>query len=188
MNRFVLLFFAVLAVVYAQTAAHATLDAIILPTYQEGLPDFNPPFDQFQTVSSVPYVYPYTMRTNFTTKKTNESWRALKLENEYLRCTILPDLGGHVYGCLDKIMGRDMFYANGSIKKQWIGLRGSWVALGLESNFPNGHSWVSVSPVDYSYKDNADGSASVFVANVDQVVIRDHSKLRHQGCYEDRDY
>ena len=94
----------------------------------------------------------------------------MQLENEYLRCTILPDLGGHVHGCFDKIAGRDIFYANGSIKKQWVGLRGAWVALGLESNFPNGHSWVSVSPVDYAFHDNSDGSASIFVGNVDQVT------------------
>ena len=158
------------AAAISQTAAHATLDSITLPTYEEGLPDPNPPFDQFQSVSNLAYVYPYTMRINFTTKKSNQSWRAVKLENEYLRCIILPDLGGHVYTCLDKVIGRDMFYANSSIKKQWVGLRGAWVALGLESNFPNGHTWVSVSPVDFTYQDNPDGSASVFVGNIDQVT------------------
>ena len=170
MKRIALLAFAVLRLSFSQVPAQASLDAITLPTYQEGLPDFNPPFDQFQTVSYLEFVYPYTMRTNFTTKKSNESWRALKLENEYLSCVILPDLGGHVYGCLDKITGRNLFYPNGSIKKQWIGLRGAWVALGLESNFPNGHSWVSVSPVDYAFHNNPDGSASVFVGNVDRVT------------------
>ena len=170
MIRTVILLLALQTAAFSQTPAHASLDAITLPTYQEGLPDFNPPFDQFQPISGLPYVYPYTMRTNFTARKSNQSWRALILENEYLNCTILPDLGGHIYGCLDKITGRDMFYANSAIKKQWVGLRGSWVATGLELNFPNGHSWVSVSPVDFSFSNNPDGSASVWVGNVDRVT------------------
>lgn len=154
----------------AQTPAHSALDSLTLPTYQEGLPDVNPPFDQFQIVFQHPYVYPYTLRPGFSSIRRDEAWRALTLENDYLRCIILPDLGGHVYNCVDKISGRDMFYANTSIKKQDVGLRGAWVALGLETNFPNGHSWVSVSPIDFAYADHDDGSASVWVANTDRVT------------------
>ena len=40
-------------------------DAIELPTYQEGLPDENPPFDQF--VTNGRYNYPYTMRATSAT-------------------------------------------------------------------------------------------------------------------------
>ena len=51
-NRVILLLAVSLPAAYSQTAAHAMLDAIILPTYQEGLPDPNPPFDQFQIVQT----------------------------------------------------------------------------------------------------------------------------------------
>jgi hypothetical protein len=126
--------------------AHASMNSITLPTWQEGLPDTNPPFDQFQVISDGlgidgqkwPYVYPYTMRTNFIPAETNVTWRTISLENEYLSCSIFPDLGGHLYSCVDKLTGRGMFYDNGSIKKQWVGLRGSRVALGMELNFPHG--------------------------------------------------
>lgn len=53
---------------FAFAQAHATLGTITLPTNQEGLPDPNPYFDQFQNITGNPYVYPYTMRTNFTSK------------------------------------------------------------------------------------------------------------------------
>ena len=96
-------------------------------------------------------------------------WRAVYLENEYLKCTVLPDLGGHLYTCLDKINGREMFYANPSIKKANIGYRGAWAAFGMEYNFPVSHNWMSLSPVDFAFAKHEDGSASVMVGNVDRV-------------------
>jgi len=57
--------------------------------------------------------------------------------NEYLKCTILPDLGGHLYTCIDKLTGASMFYANPSIKFARIAYRGVWAALGWSSIFPS---------------------------------------------------
>jgi len=61
--------------------------------------------------------------------------RQLNLENEYLFCRVLPDLGGHLYSCRDKINGQEMFYANPVIHKNWVGLRGAWAPVGIELNF-----------------------------------------------------
>src|SRR3954470_11585731 len=140
-----------------------TLD---LPTYEEGAPDPNPAFDQLATSR---FNYPYTLRTNLTDKRTVHKWRAAFLENEYLKCSVLPDLGGHLYTCIDKINGLPMFYANPSIKKANIGYRGAWAAFGDEFNFPVSHNWMSLSPIDFSFAQNSDGRASVTVGNVDRV-------------------
>jgi tetratricopeptide (TPR) repeat protein len=138
---------------------------LTLPTYEEGQPDPNPPFDIHQTNR---FNYPYTLRTNLTGVKAAHAWRAIFLENEYLKCTVLPDIGGHLYTCVDKISGLPMFYANPSIKKAKIGYRGAWAAFGVEFNFPVSHNWVSMSPVDFAYAAHADGSASVWVGNIDR--------------------
>ncbi|WP_158786669.1 DUF5107 domain-containing protein [Granulicella sp. L46] len=145
--------------------AKASIGSITLPTYEEGSPDPNPPFDIY---ASEEFNYPYTMRTSLTGTKAEHTWRALILENEYLKCTILPDLGGHIYTCLDKISGQPMFYQNPSIKKAEIGHRGAWAAFGVEYNFPVSHNWASLSPVDFTYATHADGSASVTVGNIDR--------------------
>src|SRR5881628_1588327 len=137
-----------------------------LPAYEEGMPDPNPPFDQFATGR---FNYPYAMRKEITDQRVEHRWRAVFLENEYLKCSVLPDLGGHVYTCIDKINGKPMFYANPSIKKAQIGYRGAWAAFGIEFNFPVSHNWVSMSPVDFAFGKHADGSASVTVGNIDRV-------------------
>lgn len=148
---------------YAQ--AKAWQGTITLPTYEEGKPDPNPPFDVYETTE---FNYPYTLRTDLTGLKKDHVWRAVFLENEYLKCTILPDIGGHIYTCIDKISGQPMFYANSSIKKAEIGHRGAWAAFGVEYNFPVSHNWVSMSPIDFAYATNPDGSASVSIGNIDR--------------------
>jgi hypothetical protein len=40
-----------------------------------------------------------------------------------------PDIGGHLYTCVDKISGQPIFYANPSIKKAQTGCRGGrWIS------------------------------------------------------------
>ena len=139
---------------------------LTLPTYEEGAPDPNPPFDQY---ANGRFNYPYTLRDTLTNRRTDHAWRAVFLENEYLKCSVLPDLGGHIYTCVDKINGQPMFYANPSIKKADISYRGAWAAFGVEFNFPVSHNWVSLSPVDFGFGKKDDGSGFVLVGNVDRV-------------------
>ena len=141
-------------------------DSKDIPTSEEGLPDPNPPFDLFTT--SGRFNYPYTLRHNLVDRRVPRKWRTLNLENEYLKCTVLPDLGGHLYTCIDKINGASMFYANPTIKFARIAYRGMWAALGVEFNFPVSHNWMTVSPVDFAMTREADGGASVWVGNIDR--------------------
>src|ERR1035438_4711366 len=77
-------------------------DVLTLPTYQEGLPDPNPPFDQFEGLpdpnppfdqfAAAKFSYPYTLRENITDARVDTAWRAVYLENEYLKCSVLPDI------------------------------------------------------------------------------------------------
>jgi hypothetical protein len=170
----------------ASAQVHVWQGTLTLPTYEEGAPDPNPPFDQY---ANGRFNYPYTLRDNLTNRRTDHAWRAVFLENEYLKCSVLPDLGGHLYTCDDKISGQPMFYANPSIKKADISYRGAWAAFGIEFNFPVSHNWVSLSPVDFAFAQKDDGSASVEVSNVDRVygmqwsvelVLRPHSTVLEQ--------
>ncbi len=139
---------------------------LTLPTYEEGLPDPNPPFDQY---ANNRFNYPYTLRHNVTDHRTDHAWRAIFLENEYLKCSVLPDIGGHLYTCTDKISGKPIFYENPSIKKADVSYRGAWAAFGIEFNFPVSHNWVTVSPVDFAWGKRDDGSAFAQVGSIDRV-------------------
>jgi tetratricopeptide (TPR) repeat protein len=137
-----------------------------IQTYEEGPPDANPPFDLF---TSGRFNYPYTLRENLTDRRVPRVWRTLTLENEHLRVTVLPDLGGRLWRCIDKANGRSMFYANPTLKFANVAYRGAWATFGIEFNFPVSHNWVTSSPVDYATTTDTDGSAAIVVGNIDLV-------------------
>lgn len=164
--RWAFLFLLLLSAIPARAQVRVWEGTLTLPVYEEGNPDPNPAFDQ-QAMTR--FNYPYTLRNELTGERRKHDLRAIYLENEYLKCSVLPDIGGHIYTCIDKISGQPMFYANPSLKKAQIGYRGAWAAFGVEFNFPVSHNWMSMSPVDFSYAKHDDGSASVTVGNIDRV-------------------
>ncbi len=142
-------------------------DTVTLPTWMEGAPDIHPKMDALDP-GLAPY-YPYTGRTNFTTTREPQTWRRLNLENEYLKCSFLPDLGGHLYTCTDKRNGLPIFRVNESVKKADVAPRGAWVAMGIEFSFPVAHSRDTVSPVDFGVRQEKD-HAEVWVGDTDRVT------------------
>src|SRR5207344_2134997 len=64
-----------------------------LPTTIEGPANPNPPFDEFAVGR---FNYPYALRDALTARQRVVRYRALFLENEFLKVTVLPELGGHL--------------------------------------------------------------------------------------------
>ncbi len=138
---------------------------ISIPTYLLGPADPNPPFPLVNHHN----IYPYTSLDDLTNQREMKTYRAIYLENQYLKATILPQMDGRVYSLYDKIDKREVFYRNNVIKYGMVGLRGAWISGGIEFNFPNGHTTDTVSPVSARYRQNPDGSATVVVGDMDQV-------------------
>ena len=138
---------------------------INIPTYLLGPENPNP---QFPLVNSH-NIYPYTALDDLTDHREMKTYRAIYLENEYLKATILPQMDGRVYSLYDKVAKREVLYRNHVIKYGMVGLRGAWISGGIEWNFPNGHTTDTVSPVASRFRQNPDGSATVVVGDMDQV-------------------
>src|SRR5579872_6809038 len=80
-------------------AVRAWRGPITIPTYELGPPDPEPSFRLDHSTN----IYPYTMLDDVTGKRVAETYQAIYLENRYLKITILPQLGGHVYSVYDKV-------------------------------------------------------------------------------------
>ena len=137
-----------------------------LPTYLLGAEDPNPPFP----LVNHRRIYPYTMLDDLTDRRETKTYRALFVENEYLKAIVLPDMGGRLYSLYDKVSKREVFYRNNVVKYGLVALRGAWISGGIEFNFPDGHTTVTVSPVASTLLHGSDGSGTIVVGNVDLVT------------------
>ncbi|MBM3335569.1 DUF5107 domain-containing protein, partial [Candidatus Sumerlaeota bacterium] len=160
------LYESVLAAGAAESSVQTHKGTITIPTYPWGPDDVNP---HFSWIAGKP-IYPYPMQDNLSRKKVDRAYETLVLENEYLRVTVIPELGGHVHSVFDKSADREMFYVNKVIKPGLIGLRGAWVSGGIEFNTgPHGHTVTCVSPLPCRFVEFDDGSKAIAVGNIERV-------------------
>ena len=124
---------------------------------------------KFSTTVKGSIVYPYTMQDDLSRTKEDRTYKALFLENEYLKVTCLPELGGRLHSVFDKTEGKEMFHLNDVIKPGMIAMRGAWISGGVEWNAgPHGHTVAILSPVDVVTGKNADGSAYLEINNLEK--------------------
>lgn len=109
------------------------------------------------------------MTEKISDEKTDVEYRAVFLENEYLKVMILPELGGRIQRAYDKTNGYDFVYYNHVIKPALVGLAGPWVSGGIEFNWPQHHRPTTFAPVDVTLEQKEDGSATVYVGEIDRM-------------------
>ena len=144
--------------------AHTSEGTITLPTYPLHGGDLNPHF--YDLEGSI--VYPYGMQDDLGDQRVDRTYRAVFLENDYLKIICLPQIGGRIHSVFDKTSNHEMFHRNDAIKPGLIAMRGAWISGGIEWNRgPQGHTITSFSPVDVTSRDNADGSASIIVGYIE---------------------
>jgi len=148
-------------------------EEIAIPTYETGKAEKNPIFLEkrvYQGSSGV--VYPYPVIEKIADEKHDKIYKAVFLENEYIKIMILPELGGRVQMAYDKIKQRHFIYYNQVIKPALVGLTGPWISGGIEFNWPQHHRPSTFLPIDHTIENNSDGSVTVWVS--------ENEKMFHQ--------
>lgn len=143
---------------------------VTIPTYQPGSPNKNPMFLEKRVYQgSSGKVYPYPVIEKISDEKEDVEYRAVYLENKYLKIMILPELGGRIQRAYDKTNGYDFVYYNHVIKPALVGLLGPWISGGIEFNWPQHHRPTTYMAVDHMITENPDGSKSVLCNDTDQM-------------------
>lgn len=148
----------------------AWIENISIPTYPTGIPEKNPMFLErrvYQGSSGV--VYPYAVIEKIEDTKADKIYKAVFLENRYLKIMILPELGGRIQMAYDKVKQRHFIYYNQVIKPALVGLTGPWISGGIEFNWPQHHRPSTFEPVDYTITANEDGSKTVWANEVERM-------------------
>jgi tetratricopeptide (TPR) repeat protein len=143
-------------------------EPLVIPTYLVGDAERNPIFyggRAYQGARGA--VYPYPLMDQLTDVRENKTYRAVTLENKYIKISVLPEIGGRIFSALDKTNGYDFFYRQHVIKPSLIGMLGAWISGGVEWNIPHHHRASTFMPVDYALEEHADGSKTVWVGETE---------------------
>jgi len=140
----------------------------VLPTYPVYPPDKNPMFfkgESYQGASKV--IYPYGLNDMIANEKTDHPWKALILENEYIKLCVTPEIGGKLYYATDKTNGYNFIYKNSVVKPSNIGMTGAWVSGAIEWCVLHHHRASTFLPVDYEITGNDDGSKTIRIGETE---------------------
>ncbi|MGN0519984.1 MAG: DUF5107 domain-containing protein [Candidatus Fimenecus sp.] len=145
-------------------------ETVIIPTYEIGAPDKNPMFLEKRVYQgSSGKVYPHSVIDKIYDTKTDKEYKAVFLENDFIKVMLLPEIGGRIQRATDKTNGYDFVYYNQVIKPALVGLAGPWISGGIEFNWPQHHRPSTFDAVDYTYFENADGSATVVMSEIENM-------------------
>jgi len=103
-------------------------------------------------------VLPYTDQNQYDRSRRELTLHAAVLENECLKATFIPELGGRLWSLYDKIHRKELLYANTCFQPGNLGIRNAWFSGGVEWNVGiKGHTPLTCSPLFAAEKRSADG-------------------------------
>ena len=153
-------------------AVKAWEEPVMMLSYLPADPDPNPLFLEKRVYQgSSGRVYPMAVVDRIDTEPRPQAWKAVHIENEFIRLMIMPEIGGRIHVGYDKLSGYDFFYRQNVIKPALVGLAGPWISGGVEFNWPQHHRPATFMPVEVSIERNQeDGSVTIWCSDQDPMV------------------
>lgn len=91
---------------------------------------------------------PHRGQDDYDRTRVDREFAAIVLENEFLRATFLPEIGGRLWSLVHKPSNRDLLFANPVFQPGNLAVRGAWVTGGVEWNAcVYGHAPHTCSPM-----------------------------------------
>lgn len=102
---------------------------------------------------------PCLTQDGYGRERTPRALPVLVLENEHLRASVLPGLGGRLYSLLHKGSGRELLFRNPVWQPANLALRNAWFAGGVEWNLGStGHTTLTCEPLHAAHVTGPDGT------------------------------
>ena len=141
---------------------------LVIDSYAADAPDEYPVFfDRRVYQGSDGRIYPVPFVDGIAAEKAPRAWRAIHLENAWVRLVLLPELGGRIHIGYDKTRDYDFFYRNNVIKPALVGLGGPWISGGVEFNWPQHHRPATYLPVETWIEHEPGGAVTVWHSDLD---------------------
>jgi tetratricopeptide (TPR) repeat protein len=105
---------------------------------------------------------PYTQQDSYDRNRVLRTFKAIILENEHLKATFIPELGGRLWSLWDKDSARELLYCNPVFQPGNLALRNAWFSGGVEFNVSiKGHHPMTCSDMFARHITMADGTPGV---------------------------
>lgn len=145
------------------------------------------PFSDPDPAPLIGPIYPYFRFDGYSLHGRPQEWKMVRLENPYVKVLVAPEIGGKVWGAVEKSTNKEFIYLNPVVKFREIAMRGPWTSGGIELNFGViGHAPTTATPVDYVIQENDDGSVSCIIGAIDlpsRTVWRVNVRLPRDAAY-----
>ncbi len=93
-------------------------------------------------------VLPYRMQDQYSRRREPVAFRSIVLENEHLKATFLPELGGRLVSLFSKTQQRELLHRNPVFQPANLAIRNAWFSGGIEWNIAQfGHTFTTCSPL-----------------------------------------
>lgn len=126
------------------------------------------PFSDPNPMANIGRIYPYFRFDGYSVSGSEKEWKTVVLENPYIKLWVFPEIGGKLWGAVEKSTQKEFIYFNKVVKFRNIAMRGPWTSGGIEFNFGLiGHAPTTANPVDYLFRENPDGSVSCIIGAMD---------------------
>lgn len=105
---------------------------------------------------------PVRIRDGYRRERAEREFESVVIENEHLRVTVLPGLGGRVHSLVHVPTGRELLYRNPVFQPANFALNGAWFSGGIEWNIgATGHTALSCAPLHAALVPAPDGGVMV---------------------------
>jgi tetratricopeptide (TPR) repeat protein len=170
--------------VATSASVRVTYGEIAMPTYEHTGRELQPPLFPSSAVTGL-YPFP-TYKMPLKPEPKPQTYKAVFIENEYLKLTYLPEFGGRFLEMYDKLRKRQVFYKNDVLKPTQLNARGDWPQEGIELTGPyDTHSLTMRFDPYWSnlVLHNPDGSITIRLGETDPIygmTVR-YSATLHPG-------
>ncbi len=115
------------------------------PDMKSDLPEGDGLYLKYEFLKSV---FPYRFQDNYNREYTGSAPECVVLENDHLKATFVPSLGGKLWSLIDKDENRELLFNNPVVRPAYLATRSAWCSGGVEWNCGvHGHTPLTCSPV-----------------------------------------
>ncbi|AZN43240.1 DUF5107 domain-containing protein [Paenibacillus albus] len=99
------------------------------------------------TVCDSEGIYPYESFFETAERPVLRKFRMIAIENEWMKVTVCPDLGGKIHSIFLKTSGKEILFDAGAVRPVRILPRMAFISGGIEVSFPIAHTPVQIEAV-----------------------------------------